>query len=100
MRVRVVVFHLRKGTPTTKHREFHRAVYGLDTSSWGGRYKYRLRGVLDEVPYVKLYRGVVLVSEDDFPALERMLRAFSAEYTWREIKPLKADLDQLSGASH
>ena len=96
MRVLVVVFHLPEGTESSVHRRFRRELQGLETSSWGGRYRYRLRGLLDEVPHVRLYRGVVLIREEHLPMLELLLKSYNAEYTWREVVPTEEDLEILS----
>jgi len=70
----VVVFHLPPGSSRQRHREFARRVVGEATSSWGGKYRYRRKGLLDEVPHVVLNTGAVLVWADDGPWLSRALR--------------------------
>ena len=99
MRALLVVFHLPKGSSTSDHQRFHRELYGRETSSWGGRYQYRLRGLLDGIPHVLLYRGVVLIREEHLPVLELFLRSYSAEYVWREAVPTEEDLRFLSADS-
>jgi hypothetical protein len=96
MRVVIVAFRLPKGSTPSVHRRFRRAVYGEDTSSWGGRYKYRRRGLLDEIPHVRLQWGVVLVLERDLALLEALLKEHAAEYAWREVKPTSEDMEVLS----
>jgi hypothetical protein len=96
MRVVIVAFRLPKGSTPSVHRRFRRAVYGEDTSSWGGRYKYRRRGLLDEIPHVRLQWGVVLVLERDLALLETFLKEHAAEYAWREVKPTSEDMEVLS----
>ena len=96
MRALLVVFHLPKGSSTSRHQRFHRELYGRETSSWGGRYQYRLRGLLDEIPHVLLYRGVVLIREEHLPMLELFFRSYSVDYVWREAVPTEEDLELLS----
>jgi hypothetical protein len=71
-------------------------MYGENTSSWGGRYKYRRRGLLDEIPHVRLQWGVVLVHKRDLALLEASLKEHAAEYAWREVKPTSEDMEVLS----
>lgn len=96
MRALLVVFHLPKSSPTSLHQRFHRELYGRETSSWGGRYQYRLRGLLNEMPHVLLYRGVVLIREEHLRMLELFLKSYKAEYVWREAVPTEEDLEVLS----
>ncbi len=99
MPIVVVAFHLSRGAPKAMHRDFHRAVYGEGTSSCGGRYRYRRRGVLDDIPHVWIYWGIVLLRSKDLHLLRGLLEAYSAEWFVREIKPLKKDLESL-GVQH
>lgn len=96
MEVAIVLLHLPEGSSNAEHKEFHRRVYGRTTSTWGGKYQYRLQGLLDEIPHVKLYRGAILIRVEHLPMLEKMLQKFSAECIWREIKPWEEDLLALS----
>ena len=70
----VVVFHLPEGSPRAAHRRFARRVVGEATSSWGGKYRYRRKGLLDEVPHVPLHTGVVLLLPEHTPGLCRRIR--------------------------
>lgn len=38
-------------------------LYGQNTSSQGGKYRYRRKGLLDEIPSVRLIRGVIIVEK-------------------------------------
>jgi hypothetical protein len=96
MRVVVVLFRLPEGSSNARHKEFHRMIHGRNTSTWGGKYSYRLRGLLDEMPHVKMFRCAVLIRKEHLPMLEMLLRSYSAEYLWREVKPSKEDLQALS----
>ena len=96
MRVIVILFHLPEGSSNARHKEFARRLYGRATSTWGGKYRYQLRGQLDEIPHVRLFRGAVLIRKEDYPMLETILQSFSAEYVWREVKPSEEDVQLLS----
>jgi hypothetical protein len=70
----LLVFHLPEGSPPAHHRRFRRRLYGEETSSWAGRYRYRRRGLLDAIPHVLLYWGSVIVGEEDARRLVREIR--------------------------
>lgn len=44
------------------------------TSSWGERYRYRRKWLLDKVPHVLLHTGVVLLLPVHTPGLYRQFR--------------------------
>lgn len=45
----------------------------------GGLYEYRRKGLLDEVPHVLLYTGVVIIRAEDERRLTRELRPYEAQ---------------------
>jgi Holliday junction resolvase len=48
-----------------------------------GRYTYRRPGFLDEIPHVRVIRGVVLVRTEDAGKVTNFLKEFGAEvYIW------------------
>jgi hypothetical protein len=87
----VVVFHLPTGTPLKVHKDFRRKVYGEATSSWKGRYRYRRKGVLDGIPHVFLYWGVVIINRRDLPALRDILDHYSAIIQVRTVITIRED---------
>lgn len=94
----LVVFHLPEGSPPAAHRALRRAVYGEETSSHGGRYRYRRPGLLDGVRHVRLYWGVVIIADEDWPKLRRTLAEHGAVHAKREIRATRADERALAGA--
>ncbi len=45
--------------------ELVKRLVGQRTSSHGGTYVYRRKGLLDEIPHVRLIRGVITVGTED-----------------------------------
>jgi len=95
----LVVFHLPPGSPPSAHKAFRRAVYGEDTTSWGGRYRYRRRGLLDGIPHVRLYWGVVIVREEDANRLVAAMRRHGGVAQRRTIKLSVGDQRTLRGST-
>ena len=81
----LLVFHLPSGSLPRRHQSFRQRLYGGGTTSWGGKYQYHRKGVLDEVPQVRLYWGVIIVRTEDRGKLERWLRGEGAEVTTRRV---------------
>ena len=82
----LVVFHLPAGSPPAEHRAFRRRIYGEDTSSWGGRYAYRRRGLLDGLRHVRLYWGVVIVRREDAARLLEAVRRNGGKAVTRAVR--------------
>jgi hypothetical protein len=88
--------HTMKGTliaftvPTGKDRvrasRFAKMFYGQETSSHEGRYRYWRCGLLDDIPYNKLIRGVVIVREEDADRTIGFLREHSAQVHVRVVE--------------
>ncbi len=87
----LMVFHLPEGSSRTTHRQFARRVVGEATSSWGGKYRYRRKGLLDGVPHVLLHTGVVLLLPEDTPALRQRIREEGGVVQVRTVELTKSD---------
>ncbi len=60
-------------------------LYGQRTSSHGGKYVYRRKGLLDEIPHVRLIRGVIIVRIEDAVRVIRFLEQIGAEVHERTV---------------
>jgi hypothetical protein len=97
--------HTMKGTliaftvPTGKDRvrasSFAKMFYGQATSSHEGRYRYWRRGLLDDIPYNKLIRGVVIVRAEDANRIIEFLREHSATVHVRVVELEAVDIETL-----
>jgi hypothetical protein len=96
MKVMIVVFYLSPNTPPSIRNKFPQKLYGQAVSSWGGKYRYRKVGFLESIPYRKLYRGVILVRDEDIDSLLDFLKGWDTIVEVREIIPLEEDLEVLS----
>jgi len=87
----LMVFFLPLGSSKKRHRDFRRVIYGEETSSWGGRYRYRRKGVLDRLPHVLLYTGVVIIGKRDAGKLVRAVENAGGTVFRRLVKLTGAD---------
>ena len=88
----LLVFHLPSGTPRSIHNKFMKKFYGENTSSWKGRYHYRRRGLLDKIPHIKLYTGVIIVHQKNVPMILQFLRQYSTIIHKRKVMLIKDDM--------
>lgn len=71
-------------------------LYGQNTSSHGNKYRYRRKGLLDEIPSNRLIRGVIIVKKKDKTKILKLLKEFKAEIHIREVVLINKDLKALT----
>ena len=91
----LVVFYLPDGSTIDMHRRFRKRIYGEETSSWGGRYHYRRKGLLDEISHVYLYTGVVIVRKNEEKRLYQTLKEHGAIIQKRRVILMQSDVRKL-----
>lgn len=82
----VVIFRLPPKKKNVELSIFCQKFYGQDTSSHNGKYKYHRHGILDNIPYRKLSRGVILIYNDDLKSILEFLKKYKAYVHVREVK--------------
>lgn len=91
----IVVYRLPKGIPNRVYTMFQKKFFGQDTSSHKGQYRYRRSGLLDEIPHVKLIRGVLIIDKNDLKQIIDFLEEYNAEIYTRKIELSKEDCKKL-----
>jgi len=94
----IVVFRLPPKTKQSVANVFCQRFYGQDASSHGGKYRYHRRGILDDIPYRKLIRGVIILKLEDLDTVLTFLDRYDAEVYVRRIR-LAAEDRQILGLS-
>ena len=82
----IVVFRLPRKMRNSEISRFCQKFYGQNTSSHGGKYRYRRRGLLDCIPHRKLARGVVVLRPEDLDIVVEFLRDYTTEIHTRIIE--------------
>lgn len=91
----IIVFRLPPKKKNVELSKFCQRLYGQDTSSWKGKYHYRRRGLLDEIPHRKLLRGVIIIESKNLEKVVDFLERYDATVHFREIKLSKEDREIL-----
>lgn len=95
----IVAFQLPpKASPADRVR-FNHEFWGRTTSSWGGKYHYRIPGLMQDVPHRRLVRGVFLLRLEDRDRVTAFLNRWKAEYHVRRVHLEREDLGSLKGSS-
>ena len=90
----LLAFRLRKSDPNLASM-FVKKLYGQPTSSHGGKYRYRRKGLLDDIPHRKLIRGVIVVREEDAQKVVSFLKDFDTEFHRRVVELTLQDIKEL-----
>ncbi len=91
MKGALIAFTVPTGKDRTRASAFAKAFYGQETSSHHGKYRYRRRGLMDEISYNKLIRGVIIIRTDDVGRVTEFLEQHSAEYHVRVVELTEID---------
>ncbi len=75
----IIAFRVYKNTDTRTTNMFCQKFYGQDTTSHSGRYRHHKHGLMEDIPHVKLIRGVIIVTEKDAKKVIEFLNKFNAE---------------------
>jgi len=87
----IIVFRFKEKTQQKSINQFCKKFYGQDTSSHGGKYRYRRHGLLDSTPHIKLIGGVIIVTKDSAEKVIGFLKEYNAEFYIRDVILLHED---------
>ena len=91
----ILVFHLPKKMNNSDLGKFVKRFYGQETSTQKGKYRYRRKGLLDQIPHRKLLRGVIIIRKSDLETVMKLLIEWNAVVDQRIIEPTEEDLKML-----
>ncbi|MBU7031454.1 MAG: hypothetical protein HXS53_02880 [Theionarchaea archaeon] len=91
----IIVFNLPPKRRNVEISKFCQKFYGQDTNSWGGKYRYHRHGLLDNIPYRKLSRGVILIYDDDLETVLRFLERYNAHTHVRKVRLTEDDRKEM-----
>ena len=91
MKETLIAFTVPTGKDRTRASAFAKAFYGQETSSHHGKYTYHRRGLLDNIPYNKLIRGVIIIKTEDVGRVLEFLERHSAECHVRVVELTERD---------
>lgn len=92
----LIVYRLHSPHNPNRASDLVKKLYGQKTSSHKGRYTYRRKGLLDEIPSIRLIRGVLIVRMKDKDPIVSLLDSFDAEIFIREIVLTEEDKKALN----
>jgi len=95
MRGRIIIFRPDRGMTGAERSRFFREFYGYVDRSHYGKYRYKRKGLLDEVPHLSPARSVVIMMSVDAEKVISFLKSRDAEVFDRAIELEDEDVRKL-----
>lgn len=92
---KVIIFKLSPNNDHSTMKKFSRRFYGYLDRSYNYRYEYQRKGFMDDFPYIKPHKGVIVVRKEDAEVILSFLESYNAEIFARDIILQKEDEEQL-----
>ena len=86
-----VIFYSQKKIAPKQRTKFKKELAGHNDASHGGRYKYRIEGVLDKISYIKPSKGALILKKKDYLKIIQILDKYSIEYISYDINVPSSD---------
>ena len=91
----IIIFRLKPPQDPNVASFLVKKLYGQKTTSHKGKYHYRRKGLLDEIPAHKLIRGVIIVREEHKDKILSFLEGYDTEVFTRRVELIADDLKVL-----
>ncbi len=64
----------------------NRALFGYIDNSNKGKYQYRRKGILSEIPHFKLLKGAIIVRKEDCKKIISVFKKYNVKYLTFDIE--------------
>lgn len=92
----LICYSLSKAKPTpAEWTKFRKKFLGYLDHSNKGRYKYHRKGLMSEIPHVKLLRAVFIVRERETQKVIDFLKEYRADIHVRKVVLTHEDVEKL-----
>ena len=80
-----VIFYTQKKIKPKERTKFKKELTGHNDSSHGGKYKYRIEGLLSKVPHIKPSNAALILKKKDYKKVISLMEKYSIDYTSYDI---------------
>ena len=81
-----IVFYSQKKIKPKERTKFKKEFAGHNDSSHGGRYKYKIKGLLDKIQYIKPANAALILKKEDYKKAISLMEKYSIDYTVYDIE--------------
>ena len=60
---------------------FNRAIYGYTDNSNNAAYQYKRKGILSQIPHLRLLNGALVIKKEDISKIKPILKKYNVKYT-------------------
>lgn len=81
-----VIFYKQKGLDQNTKFKLRRELLGIEQKSNFSRYKYKVKGLLDEIPHYRPVDSTIIVKKEDVPRIRELLKKYNTTIEVFEVK--------------
>lgn len=85
MDAKIIFYKQDKLDQNTKFR-LRRELLGLEQKSNFSRYKYKIKGILNEIPHYRPIKSTIITKNKHIPKIKKILKKYKTEYEIYTIK--------------
>jgi len=85
MKAKIIAYTIKHLT-TAQQNQIRIQLNGHNATSHGGRYKYRLEGLLDKITHIKPSRSTIIAPEKEAQQILKLLQEHEAKTTMYDIQ--------------
>lgn len=92
-----VIFYSQKEIKPAEKTKFKKELAGHNDSSHGGRYKYKIHGILDQIKHIKPSNSALIVGINDYKKLINLMEKYSIKHIEYNIEVSESDFKNKEG---
>lgn len=81
-----IIFYKQKGLDQNTKFKLRRELLGIEQKSNFSRYKYKVGGLLDEIPHYRPVDSTIIVKKEDVQKIKRLLMKYKVTWEVFEVK--------------
>jgi len=75
-----IIFYSQKEIVPKERTKFKKELAGHKDSSHGGRYKYKIKGLLDQIKHIKPCHAALIVKNKDLSKVIQLIKKYEIQY--------------------
>ncbi len=81
-----VIFYSQKKIMPKQRTKFKKELAGHNDTSHGGKYTYKIKGLLDTIQHIKPSYAALIVKGKDYKTVVSLMKKYSIDYTIYNIE--------------
>jgi len=74
---------------------FNRAIYGYTDNSNNAAYQYKRKGILSQIPHLRLLKGALVIKKEDMSKIKPILKKYKVKYSVYDIQIKESKLGKI-----